>query len=328
MYRFRDVRGLTRNLADAEELRTAIINGEIRPGSPFADEEGAWTVASMHPAYQEAAKGVKPAKVGGAGGANGGGRGVGGVDWGRLGNSAVGRLGMVALVTVAALVAFKDQHVSPAERDRFLRDLTVMVEQEDVPLAMQEPPAAKALQPAWAIMSGVRDVLRHMDETQARLGFTDDGPPSWMTNHHVIYPRQHPEVEAHWTAVQRFHEIYRDSLMPLTEAAVRKHAERAGIRGRRLDGLSADLEPMRANIFIHETGVEMARAGLTLHNLLIRFAGRTSIDYSGDLVFEDPYSADYYSAAADKFDILLARMDSLEMAGTTQAAENLAKLRK
>ena len=328
MYRYRDARGLTRQLADDAELRVAIAQGEVRAGTPFADEDGAWTVASMHPAYQAASKGVKPvgagARAGSSAGASGSaGAGFLGVDWGRLTKSAAGRLGILALTAAITFVAFRDQRVSKADAERYVRELTAALETDPMPAHLAEPPKARSLRAAWAIMMASRDVGRQMDASRVTVGFADEPPAAWLSNAYLVRPGNYPEVAAHWRGGQQFHQLWRDSLLARTEAAFRVHAERAGITGKRLDAAANDfLGPMAGNVALHATGIRMAEEAMNVHLTLMRAEGQSSIDFSGNFLLPNNYLATTFNNHMANFEQHLAAIDSMS-GGYAQASAAL-----
>lgn len=309
MYRYRDARGMTRTVADADALRAAISGGLIPPGSPFAGEDGSWTVASRHPAYQAAAKQAKP-------------RGP------TFANSPAGRLGAVALVAVVTFVAFKDRNVSPAEAERYLGALAAMVEAETVPPELAVPPTARSLRESWVILHATRDVMSQMDATQARLGFADEPPDAWLTQAYVLDARDYPEVAEHWIAVARFHQVYRDSIVPLTEAATRRHAATAGIDGDDLEDLVDEFRTvLRPTLDLYRAAQNMAGAAHRLHRWLTSVHFLISGDQNGGLVFVNQRMVDSYEKQLSLYEAFLDEMDSIAAESNANLAAAMAKVR-
>jgi hypothetical protein len=322
MFRFKDDRGLGHVLADMDELRAAIADGRVRPGTPFAEDEGSWTIARRHPAYQEAAAAAGPGKADRVGLVGGG------FDWGSFARAATVRYGAVALVALATVVAMRGQRVTPAEREQYIRALTVLVEEQEMPAGLEVPPKAKPLRATWAVMRAIRDVNEHMDRTQASFGFDDDIPKTWLSNDHIRRPRAHPEIPVHWAAMGRFHQVYADSVLPLTEKALRARGAEAGIGRRELDQLLADMRSsVQSSIEVHRTSLALSWAAVELHNMLVSQDGHVSIDYRGNLTFQNDRIVGYYRRTAGAVDSLVARLDSLESASLEAGRKAIASLK-
>lgn len=321
MYRFKDARGLSHTLTDEGELRAAIREGRVGPGTPLAEgEDGRWTVARLHPSFQSAVEGRSGASEKSL--------------WEMRGMELLrSRKGQIFLVIFTVLMsnalrAGMRPPLDAEERETYTRAL-IALSGGDMSAAatVEQPPRSRPLRPVWAMIMGTQDVLAHMQATEERLGLGSDPPASWMSDWHIRYPTSHPEIVHHWEAMGAFHALYRDSVITIAERAVRARAAQADAAGQLLEeALEAMRIHMHTTIEIHGTAIMAANAALGLHNYLVRQAGRIQIGRNGDLVFDNPYAAESWERQSDRLDEFLARIDSLGAVSSARVQADLARL--
>jgi hypothetical protein len=213
------------------------------------------------------------------------------------------------------------------ERDELIAAASVMAEGRPLPASiLSTPPKTRAAKPLWVVLTASHDAEQEMMDAQRRYGVLDL-PADWMQSRYLRQASAYPHVAAYFDASRRFHDIYRDSLIPITERALRRRAADVKLSEKDLNALIAEARATADEATTYFAALsQWASEGARLHGILVA-AERGRIYVRGqDVTLEQPYSQRMFDSSMQRLAQLEARIDTLEQHIQQNSHNDLARL--
>lgn len=299
MYRYLDPRGQSLHLTDDMALRDAIADGRIRRVTPFAEGNEPFVMAGKHPAYIRHAEAPSQAA-------------------GPLGLFRDQRYQKFMKVTgpllALALGIYSRRGDFTRDHDQFVQAVSQYQQGDSLPAALlTSPPSRESDKVTWVAITAAHDTEQQMLEAETRFGVTAE-PADWMQPAYLVHPSRYPHVARYFVAMERFHTSYRDSVVPMTERALRSRAAQAGLPAHHLDALiSETLYSSRQVTMYFNALSQWAREGRRLHDVLVA-AEPDGIMVRGTQVFmPHRYAKEQYDRTIKRIAELEERRDAIEL---------------
>ena len=320
MFRYRDAHGIEKRLAHEADLRDAIRDGRIKPGTPLAEgETGRWTVASRNATYKAIVR------RGNAGG--GAGNGVSRL-LARLTPAQRRFIPMMLFIALAIVGGHvqRQKHDAIVARKNAYSSAILGYARGKVPppeLLAEAVPAEDEdplLRQLWVKLHVMEDLRRTIDSLHTAYGITGFDPPEvWLTDPYIRNARSYPRVATHWQNYLRFTRDHGHAMEPVLRRLYSLRAEQAKLSQREfIELIRGEMEGLGSLGWDLSRREDFAEQALLLHEALVSSKGNAYND-RGEWYFTDPSTQ---RAWTQRIDVLARLAEDIEKSNQ-QRAERL-----
>lgn len=311
MFRYRDAQGRTQQLPDEAALRAAIADGRVQPTTPMAADDESWTVASRHAAYQ---RNMTPAPAASS----------------KVRARPTRRQvrWAVAAVLLVALIGWIRFNGARRDYIRMAAAMEWIGHGQPVPLnLLAVAPRGQRAKTLWVVMTASTDAMQRLEAAQRERDIMET-PREWLEPSHIMRPSAHERIPRYLQSMISYHNLYADSVGPITEEALRRRAELAGLSDGRLEALIADTRAGADETRRYfQARAAWAEQGLRVHEALLNAERAGGVTIRGtQMTFAGRYSQGAYEAAVRRLAELEDEMNSLEAQMQRSTMEDVARL--
>jgi hypothetical protein len=191
---------------------------------------------------------------------------------------------------------------------------------------LASPPNRYSDRIVWVVIAAAHDAEQQMTAAEQRYGVLEM-PSEWMEPGYLLNASQYPHVARYFDAMQRFHRTYRDSLILITEQALRRRATAAELKERDVEAVLAENRSSSRQVSMYyDLLTQWAREARRLHGVLVVAEPNISGVRGDQVLFTSNYSKNQYESTLKRLRSIEARRDTLEHYIQQSSQTDFAKL--